>query len=124
MTIFALRRFRVSVGCATLLACGLATVSAADCGGTGSVVCIKQGGASAAQVRTWQDRDDAERARQQAAQAALAKEEARLNKESKERRKIQEMQTERERQDKVIRDQMQQQMQQQLQRSLYNNGRK
>lgn len=120
IAILALRRFRVSFGCAILLACGLATVSAADCGGTGSVVCIKQGGTSAAQVRTWQDREDAERARQQAAQTALAKEEARLNKESKERRKIQEMQTERERQDKVNRDQMQQQ----LQRNLNNNGRK
>ena len=114
ITILALRRFRMSVGCVTLLACGLATVSAADCGGTGSVVCSRQGGASAAQDRTWQD---AERARQQ---AALAKEEARLNKESNDRRKIQEMQTERERQDKVNRDQMQQQ----LQRNLNNNGRK
>lgn len=114
MTILALRIFRVSVGCVTLIACGLATVSAADCGGTRSVVCSGQGGASAAQDRAWQD---GERARQQ---AASAKEDARLNKESKERLKIQEAQRERERQDSVSRDFMQQQ----IQRSLYNNGRK
>lgn len=121
MAMLALRRFRVSVGCVTLLACGLATVSAADCGGTRSVVCSEQGGASTAQDRAWQD---AERARQQ---AALAKEEARLNKESKEQFKIQEAQRERERQDRLNRDNLQQvqrNVQQQLQRDLYNNGRK
>ena len=121
MAILALRRFRVSIGCATLLACGLVTASAADCGGTRSVVCSGQGGASAAQDRTWQD---AERVRQQ---AALAKEEARLNKESNERRKNQETQSERARQDRINRDnvqQVQRNMQQQLQRNLNNNGRK